>query len=141
MTPKFARARVVPAVTVVALAVSLSGCTGEVSTRAQPPVAAATGMQSSTGTGPESPTQQDKAPPLQGRARVELWHCGVWLQGYPRGMWETKHPPFDATNAPESFTGTGTARVVRKDRLVYRDDGGQRILFVPGDRVPPVVCM
>ena len=101
---------------------------------------------------PDAPVSQEPAdasvaPPLQARAHVQLWHCGVWLRGYPRGMWELKHPPFDATNAPASFTGTGTASVVdgggaddNRDRLVYRDNGGQRLVFVPGDQVPPVHC-
>ncbi len=93
------------------------------------------------------PTAASVAPPLQGKQRVRLWHCGVRLVGYPRGTWEMKHPPFDETNAPASFTGTGTARVVdgrgahdNFDRLVYLDNGGQRLVFVPGDLVPPVHC-
>lgn len=87
------------------------------------------------------------APPRHGKAHAVLWHCGIRLQGYPKNMWEMERPPFDATNAPASFTGTGTVRVVdgdgaldNADRLVYRDNGGQRLVFVPGRLVPPVVC-
>ena len=86
-----------------------------------------------------APARPD-VPPVSGPARVELWHCGVRLLGYPEDMWELRHPPFDATNAPESFTGHGRASVPRTDRLVYVDDGGQRLVFVPGREVPPVLC-
>ncbi len=86
-------------------------------------------------------------PPRQAEAHVSLWDCGIRLQGYPRNMWKMERPPFDATNAPDSFTGTGTVRVIdgggaldNADRLVYRDNGGQRLVFVPGRLVPSVVC-
>ncbi len=79
-------------------------------------------------------------PPRSAPARVRLWHCGVTLEGYPEGMWEMREAPFDATNAPASFTGHGTASVPRTDRLVYVDAGGQRLVFLPGRQVPPVHC-
>ena len=96
---------------------------------------------------PEPKAVTSVAPPLGSRQRVRLWHCGARLRGYPRDMWELRDPRFDSTNAPDSFTGTGLGRVVDgpgegddKDRLVYHDDGGQRLVFVPGRLVPPVFC-
>lgn len=89
---------------------------------------------------PTEPTAAAVPPPRSGPARVELWHCGLRLLGYPEGLWEMRRPPFDATNAPDSFTGRGRASVPRTDRLVYVDRGGQRLVFVPGREVPPRPC-
>ncbi|WP_157728161.1 hypothetical protein [Actinopolymorpha singaporensis] len=68
---------------------------------------------------------------------VELWHCGVSPLKVDGHTWEVRRPaPFDGTNAPPSFTGHGTA-TVNDDKLVYVDDGGARIVFRPGEDVPP----
>lgn len=73
------------------------------------------------------------------RVEVTLWHCGVDPLFVAGQEWVVQDPPFDATNAPESFTGRG--RFERKSAItaVYVDDGGEQILFevVPDWEPPP----
>ena len=50
-------------------------------------------------------------------------------------------PPFDGTNAPDTWRGRGTAVTPRPDLLVYTDDSGILVEFVPSDAVPDPLCL
>ena len=76
------------------------------------------------------------APPV---VAVTLYHCGVNPLLYDGRRWEASPTPFDATNAPATFTGHGDVRVIGNS-LIYRDNGGAEINFRPDDGVPPAPC-
>jgi hypothetical protein len=71
---------------------------------------------------------------------VELWHCGVRPVEFDGERWSADPPPFDATNAPEGFSGRGRIVRVDQDSAQFTDSGtGARIEFKPlkGAYEPP----
>jgi hypothetical protein len=71
---------------------------------------------------------------------VTLWHCGIDTLTFEGQEWEVPNDdePFDGTNAPAWFAGRGT--IVRSDdgtHLVYTDETGFALTFVPDDGVEP----
>ena len=86
-------------------------------------------------------TQRTSEVPVGGSVKVELYHCGFEPLAYRGKIWEVAPPePFDATNAPASWKGTGTVTTVTETRLLYRDESGVEVEFVPDDGVPPPPC-
>src|SRR5262245_11639534 len=62
---------------------------------------------------------------------ITLWHCGVDPTHFDERTWIVPDPPFDATNAPATFSGMGTMRLLESDRALYVDHGGASLRFVP----------
>lgn len=73
------------------------------------------------------------------RVEVVLWHCGIGSITVDDRRWEVpnEEEPFDGTNAPASFAGSGTIERVGPDELRYLDDSGVVLRFVPDDGVEP----
>lgn len=73
------------------------------------------------------------------RVEVTLWHCGIETITVDDRRWEVPddEEPFDGTNAPESFAGTGTYERIAPDELRYTDDSGIQLRFVPDDGTDP----
>jgi len=71
--------------------------------------------------------------------QVVLYHCGVDPLRYDGVLWEVVAPPFDGTNAPDTFTGFGTFQR-DGERLLFTDRGGARLTFTIDDGVPPSPC-
>ena len=73
------------------------------------------------------------------RVEVSLWHCGIETITVNDRRWEVPNDeePFDGTNAPESFAGTGTIEQAGPDVLRYTDDSGIQLRFVPDDGTDP----
>lgn len=95
-----------------------------------------------------APTSSDGTVPAPGPATVEtapgqqvaLYHCGVQTLTYDGRSWEVEDPPFDGTNAPDSFSGFGTFERVG-DVLTFTDREGAQLRFTPDDGTPdPYVC-
>lgn len=81
--------------------------------------------------GPAHPTAQ---------LGVTLYHCGVDPVSFDGQRWRADPVPFDATNAPERFTGHGWIRRVDADTAIWADAvGGITIRFAPlePDYQPP----
>ena len=78
--------------------------------------------------------------PVAPRQQVVLHHCGVQSITYESRSWEVEDPPFDQTNAPDSFSGYG--KFERKDdTLLFADGEGARLTFVIDDGTPnPYNC-
>jgi hypothetical protein len=72
-------------------------------------------------------------------ANVSLYHCGVNPLLYAGRRWQASPAPFDATNAPSTFTGHGSVRI-DDNTLTYRDLGGAVISFKPDDGATPTPC-
>ncbi|MBB2903341.1 hypothetical protein FHR75_004183 [Kineococcus radiotolerans] len=71
--------------------------------------------------------------------QVSLYHCGVEPLVLDDTTWEVPQPPFDGTNAPASFTGSGS--VVRDGKVLrYTDEAGALLTFVPDDGVQRPLC-
>lgn len=83
----------------------------------------------------EQPTQ----PPAT-RVQVSLYHCGFDPLVHNGKTWEIPEPPFDATNAPEDWAGTGTITSMTERTLVFIDDSGIKVTFVPDDGSPLPLC-
>lgn len=81
------------------------------------------------------------SPPLheEGRVRVALYHCGVEPVMFEGREWVVPSPPFDATNAPAGFAGTGRMTRTSEVEAVYVDRSGARIDFrvLEGWQPPP----
>lgn len=72
--------------------------------------------------------------------QVALYHCGVQPLMYESRAWEVEDPPFDATNAPDTFSGFGTFSRTG-DVLTFLDRDGARLTFTPDDGTPdPYLC-
>lgn len=72
---------------------------------------------------------------------IELFHCGfIAVDAFGRG-WLPEEPPFDATNAPQDWVGSGVLRLVEENLTVFFDEGPSRIPMVPADELPePAPC-
>lgn len=70
---------------------------------------------------------------------VSLYHCGVNPLTYRGERYEVVDPPFDATNAPPTFSGVGTVTRQRLE-LHYRDRAGATLVFTPDDASRGEVC-
>ena len=102
----------------------------------------------STSAAPEARVTEDAPVPAPGPATVAgepgpqvlLHHCGVQPVTYENRSWEVEKPPFDATNAPDTFSGFGTFSRT-DDVLVFTDRDGARLAFTPNDGTPdPYNC-
>ncbi len=73
---------------------------------------------------------------------VTLYHCGVLPTTFLGERWEVPEEavPFDGTNAPAEFVGTGVMGLLTREQAVYRDDSGIKIAFVPADEVDRLPC-
>ena len=87
----------------------------------------------------DSPRDSDALPAAPGQ-QVVLYHCGVQPVTYEGRSWEVEEPPFDPTNAPDSFSDFGEFE--RKgDTLTFDDREGARLDFVINDGTPnPFNC-
>jgi uncharacterized lipoprotein NlpE involved in copper resistance len=101
-----------------------------------------------TATGQEEPAVGDGSVPAPGPAtaasepgqQVLLYHCGIQPVTYEDRSWEVEKPPFDATNAPDTFSGFGTFSRTA-DVLTFTDGKGARLTFTPNDGTPdPYNC-
>lgn len=73
--------------------------------------------------------------------QVDLYHCGFLPLSYQGRIWEVPSPPpFDDTNAPSTWQGRGVVTQVTDSRLVFRDESGVEVVFVPDDGIPPPAC-
>ena len=71
---------------------------------------------------------------------VVLHHCGVVNIAYDGQEWEVENAPFDATNAPPSFSGFGSFERTG-EALLFTDDRGATLSFTPSDgQADPSVC-
>lgn len=105
------------------------------------------GAQEATSPPDESSSSAEER--SDGRAlSVALWHCGVEPVTVDGRVWEVPstetvdgHPdlPLDATNTPADWVGTGTA-VMAEEEMIYTDEGGEVVRFVPDDGRPPEPC-
>ena len=72
--------------------------------------------------------------------QVLLSHCAVQPVLYGGEPWEVQAPPFDATNAPKTFSGYGTFDRAA-DALKFSDRNGAQLVFTPDDGTPnPYNC-
>jgi hypothetical protein len=94
----------------------------------------------------ESPTTEDRDGSIA--VSVTLWHCGVEPVTADGRLWEvprTEHVdgspdlPLDATNTPSDWVGSGSA-VIQGEEMIYTDEGGEIVEFVPDDGLPPDPC-
>lgn len=116
----------------------LTGCgaTSEVLTSAPPSRPVATPLL------PTEPAEPDPRATLhvEPGQSVVLHHCGVVNIAYEGQEWEVEDPPFDATNAPDSFSGFGSFRR-DGDQLLFTDDKGATLSFTAWDgEADPFVC-
>ena len=86
-------------------------------------------------------TERDSAgPPGVPGQQVVLHHCGVQPVTFKGRSWEVEEPPFDQTNAPDSFSGFGQFDR-NGDTLTFDDREGARLTFVVNDGTPnPYNC-
>jgi hypothetical protein len=84
---------------------------------------------------------QDPQPPDAVSAmKVTLYHCGVDPVEFAGRRWVVSDPPFDATNAPEEFTGEGSFEVLSHDRARFVDVSGIELTFRARDRYQRPPC-
>lgn len=117
---------------------ALAGCTAPSPAEPTPTTpTASTNPRSTPSTSvPVLPTQ----PPVE-RIQVSLYHCGFRPLSYDGKTWEVPEPtPFDATNAPEAWKGTGTITSITETSLEYLDDSGIEVGFVADDDGPLPLC-
>lgn len=74
------------------------------------------------------------------RMDVTLYHCGVDPIVFRGRRWVVPDPPFDATNAPEEFAGTGIFKQRSSIDAVYFDDSGEAIRFEASEDWEPPPC-
>lgn len=100
----------------------------------------ADGLHSPPTIGPSpTPVATSSAQPA-GEPQVTLFHCGVNQVSYDGATWEVINPPFDATNAPATFSGFG--RFQRDgDVLHFVDQFGTTIDFTVDDGVAGPPCV
>ena len=67
---------------------------------------------------------------------IELFHCGVTPPVFDGRTWRTSGPSFDATNAPSTFSGSGSMTLDDEDHATYRDRRGAELRFVPNAVLP-----
>ncbi|MBA2282147.1 MAG: hypothetical protein H0W25_13090 [Acidimicrobiia bacterium] len=125
---------------VLPLTVGAASCTEpeEVISNSDPvPSAGASDTASLTTTPPESGGVLDQNPE---RAEVVLYHCGVVPIVFNDVLWEVPEgTSFDATNAPAEFVGEGTVTLSPTGaELIYADDAGLTLTFVPDDGSDPM---
>lgn len=72
-------------------------------------------------------------------AEVTLSHCGINTVRYEGREWEVPDAerPFDQTSAPMTFAGVGRLERVGADELIYTDESGVTLRFVPDDGTEP----
>lgn len=75
-----------------------------------------------------------------GRVAVTLYHCGVEPLRFGGKQWVVPDPPFDATNAPEAFTGHGVFQQRSAIDALYFDDSGEVIKFEADEEWEPPPC-
>jgi hypothetical protein len=75
------------------------------------------------------------------RVEVTLYHCGVDPVEFGGREWVVPDPPFDATNAPESFTGRGLFKQRSAVDALYFDDSGEVIHFQALEDWEPPLCL
>ena len=112
----------------VLVAVAMSACGSVASTEPR------TAPQSATA--PPTAT----ASPLPTSITVTLYHCGIDPLKYNGQTWEVPTPPFDATNRPQTWRGTGKVIALTTEHLRFRDDSGIVVEFVPDDGKPAPIC-
>lgn len=63
---------------------------------------------------------------------VSVYHCGLNPLAFDGQIWEAGPATlFDQTNAPQEWIGSGTVTHSTSSELVYRDDAGIEVRFVP----------
>jgi hypothetical protein len=72
---------------------------------------------------------------LQPGQQVALHHCGVVNVEYEGQEWEVENAPFDATNAPDTFSGVGSFER-RGGALLFADEKGANLTFTLWDGTP-----
>ncbi|MBA3982539.1 MAG: hypothetical protein H0X61_03265 [Acidimicrobiia bacterium] len=74
------------------------------------------------------------------RVEISLWHCGIEPIRHDRELWEVPdgEEPFDGTNVPNSVALSGTIERVSADELLYVDDSGISLQFVPDNGTEPI---
>lgn len=77
------------------------------------------------------------SPPQAVEMSVSLYHCGFNPITHQGRTWEASPEPFDNMNKPASWRGHGTVTEVSPSRLLYRDDSGVEVTFLPEAEVPP----
>ena len=125
----------------LALVAALSGCGGSSSTLAasSPEPAPRPAATPLLPTGPAVPDPGATLAVEPGQS-VVLHHCGVANIAYEGEEWEVENEPFDATNAPDSFSGFGSFRR-EGEALIYTDDKGASLTFTLWDGAgDPGVC-
>lgn len=71
---------------------------------------------------------------------VVLHHCGVVNISYEDQEWEVENDPFDATNAPDTFSGFGSLER-EGEALLFTDNKGATLSFTRWDGEPdPYNC-
>ncbi len=76
----------------------------------------------------------------QARATVALYHCGIEPLRFGGKQWVVPDPPFDATNAPEDFTGHGVFKQRSGVDALYVDDSGEVVRFEASEDWEPPPC-
>jgi hypothetical protein len=110
------------------VAVALSACGSVASTAPRTASQSATALPAAT------------ASPSPRSVTVTLYHCGIDPLKYNGQTWEVPNPPFDATNRPQTWRGTGKVIALTTEHLRFRDDSGIVVEFVPDDGKPPPIC-
>lgn len=77
---------------------------------------------------------------LEPGQQVALHHCGVVNVDHEGQEWEVEDDPFDATNAPDTFSGFGSFQR-QGEALLFRDVQGATLTFTLWDGTPdPYTC-
>jgi hypothetical protein len=85
-------------------------------------------------------SSKSEIPRLRYVQSVELYHCGVVPFSFGEERWVSDPPPFDATNAPADFTGTGTIELVTYRKAIYTDSSGAEIQLRADEEWEPPPC-
>lgn len=82
---------------------------------------------------PAAPTTVQAVP-----MSVTLHHCGLNPISYRDQTWEAGPATlFDNTNKPYEWRGRGTVTEISSTELLYRDESGIEVTFLPDAEVPP----
>jgi hypothetical protein len=76
---------------------------------------------------------------VQPGQQVVLYHCGVLPVTYDGRQWEVENPLFDATNAPDTFSGFGEF-TLEGETLHFADRDGATIDFTVDNHSSPGIC-